>query len=1082
MYDDPHAERSQEPLRDRVLAILVVTGEQPWHEVVAARLSERGGAANGVRLLVVDNGGAPAAARIAADLSAPLISFPRRRAFGNAVAGAVNHPDAGTPEFLLLLHDDLILDEHAVDTMVAVMDQREQVAVTGPKLLEWRREPTLQQVGMTIDSLGRAETHLYPGEVDQGQHDHRAETLYVSTAGMLVRREVFLELRGFDPRFSVMRDDLDLCWRAWLAGHEVEVVPEAVGWHVGAAGRAVRHTPGRRATTRYLAERHTLAAMLKNLGVVRLLWTLPVYGLLALARMVGFVLTRRVASAAAPVAAVGWNVRNLPGTLRLRRTAQRSRERSDSELADLFARTSWRTRAYIEALGDWVRGVNTRALVDDDTVARKVHRSHRSALFAPFDALRARPVAIGGPVLLILWILAVLPLLGGGPLIGGQVAAWPAHASEFLSVYAAGWSEGPLATGGIGSPVQPLLGVLGLLVGGGAWLAQRLVVLGLVPFIWIVTVRAGRLLTSQPGPRVVGATLYTASPLVLGAFGQGRLDLLAVAAALPASLLLAARVSQAGVTQKPAGAAGTGASSPVVGAGQGTAWVVRPGSAPSRAWRATALLAVTLAAALSVAPTAWPVLLLPVAGIVMVGWLRRTGRTAVLTRAMVAVLGAVALLVPWLLALRADTVVAPAWGAAAEGGDLRLWQAMIGFTDLLPGMDGVAGWLWIAAAVLTVVAAVVLGLGVRAYSVVALTGAVVAFGVATAVLARQPSPGLWPPIAALPSLLALAGLAVTAARVGPEVLRRHRLGLRHVVAVVAALSLVAGTGAVLTSAVALSEWPQLRRAPEVRPLFVEADAERLGAYRVVLLDGDADRVEWSVTEPDGPHMTTYNAGTSRAMTAALDDAVAGLLAGDRRAAGSLGALNVRYVVLRDAATRDAVAPSLADLPAVEPLAARDGTVYQLRTWLPRGAVLPPGVVATALAGEPVDAERVEAAGLERVAVDRFVGGPTAPGALVVSEAGEPAWRASADGRPLELVPELTALPVPVFSVDRAAEGVAVTADPGARTWWIVWQVAVLLVLLSLALRAPGRDLRPAPPDPTAVPGATRSPVTAAPRT
>ena len=44
---------------------------------------------------------------------------------------------------------------------------------------------------------------------------------------MLVRRDVFDALGGFEPAFAPYAEDLDLCWRAHLAGHRVVVVPAA---------------------------------------------------------------------------------------------------------------------------------------------------------------------------------------------------------------------------------------------------------------------------------------------------------------------------------------------------------------------------------------------------------------------------------------------------------------------------------------------------------------------------------------------------------------------------------------------------------------------------------------------------------------------------------------------------------------------------------------------------------------------------------------------------------------------------------------------------------------------------------------
>ena len=65
---------------------------------------------------------------------------------------------------------------------------------------------------------GRRWTGLDRREQDQGQHDQVRPVLSVSTAGMLIRRDVFEELGGFDRRLPLMRDDVDLCWRAQAAG------------------------------------------------------------------------------------------------------------------------------------------------------------------------------------------------------------------------------------------------------------------------------------------------------------------------------------------------------------------------------------------------------------------------------------------------------------------------------------------------------------------------------------------------------------------------------------------------------------------------------------------------------------------------------------------------------------------------------------------------------------------------------------------------------------------------------------------------------------------------------------------------
>ena len=62
---------------------------------------------------------------------------------------------------------------------------------------------------------------------------------------MLVRRSVFFELGGFEPDYVAYLEDVDLCWRAWLRGYEVMIVPAAVAYHHYGASGGGRQSPYR---------------------------------------------------------------------------------------------------------------------------------------------------------------------------------------------------------------------------------------------------------------------------------------------------------------------------------------------------------------------------------------------------------------------------------------------------------------------------------------------------------------------------------------------------------------------------------------------------------------------------------------------------------------------------------------------------------------------------------------------------------------------------------------------------------------------------------------------------------------------
>ena len=84
-------------------------------------------------------------------------------------------------------------------------------------------------MGRSIDRLGGSHTGIEPGELDQEQHDAVRDVFYVSSAAMLVRTDLFEALGGFDADTFPGSEDLDLCWRARLAGARVVVAPDARG-------------------------------------------------------------------------------------------------------------------------------------------------------------------------------------------------------------------------------------------------------------------------------------------------------------------------------------------------------------------------------------------------------------------------------------------------------------------------------------------------------------------------------------------------------------------------------------------------------------------------------------------------------------------------------------------------------------------------------------------------------------------------------------------------------------------------------------------------------------------------------------
>lgn len=1017
----------------RVYAVLVVNDAGEWLSEVLDTFAAQTYPA--LELVVVDNASGDDSRSII-EQRVPTehrVQFRRNVGFGRAVMAALARTDLDAVDFVLLLHDDLVLAPDAVARMVEAFRSDPNLSIVGPKLREWSPDPILLEVGGTIDRFGRSEPPVEPGELDQGQHDRPREVLYTSTAGMLVRASALHELGGFDTRYLAFRDDLDLCWRAWLSGHRVEVVPAAVGFHIGAATRGLRRL-GFGRSPRELAERHTLSTLATCYELPRLAWILPVVFVLALGKIGAFLVTRRFGDAIAVLRAYAWNLLKLPSTIGRRRRVQRSRTVGDAELAWLFAPGLPRARHYVEAVGEWVAGGSTRAFLTDpdDLPPAEADQTNRVV-----RSLRDHPAAWAGGVLGLIYLAGLIPLLGSGALVGGEILPWPSSPFAFLRSFASAWSGEPFGSAAPASPAQAILGVLSMAGLGSAWLAQRLIVLGLLPLAWVTALRAGRLVTARPGPRVLGATLYVLSPVLMGALNQGRIGVLAVAALLPALVLLAFRVVA------PA----------ELWSGAGTDVTSIAGAVTASGWRSSALLALGLAACLAVAPSLWVLTLAVYVVTLVLSVLRREG----VARVAAVGVGTVALLAPWLIGMYREGW--PVDGAAGEVLRLPLWRALGTVPEVLPGLDG-AGGLVLGVCALAVFVPALTALRGRRALVVGLVSVFLVSAFAAWIVAYTGVERLWAPALLLPAALALAGLGVVAGQWLPHGLRGTAQGLRQF-AFVGSVALV-GAGLVI-GAVRLGAGPYdgLTRSRALLPPFITADEPEVGPYRVLLLGSGPDgAITYEAVSSSGISMTSFGTVPSRAMVDALGVAVEDAVGGTSPSAATrLGALGVRYVVLSSEVERDTIA-ALDRQPSLSPAPLEDSRVYEVTTWLPRATVLTEANAGQLFSqgftgGVPDALER----GLARIRNDRYRLGevPREGGVLILSEAASTRWRATSSGRELERFapPAGEVLPINAFAVPEESPDVEVGAASQGHLLALLAQIATLLAIASMAARPPG---------------------------
>ena len=252
-------------------------------------------------------------------------------------------------EFVAFLNNDARPHPEWVKAAVAEFDADPAVACVASKVLDW--EGTLVDYvdgSLTWYGMGYKRE---AGHVDDAAYAHPKDVLFGTGAAMFVRTEVFREVGGFDERFFMFYEDVDLGWRLNVLGHRVRYVPGSLAYH--------RHhvTMKKFGDYReaYLLERNALLSLYKNYEDSTLAQCLPAAMALAVRRSVARAdLDARLLDlqvrpggdeepdvsvpkmALAGPMAIDYFVEQLPSLTEDRRLLQQRRRRSDAQLLPLF--------------------------------------------------------------------------------------------------------------------------------------------------------------------------------------------------------------------------------------------------------------------------------------------------------------------------------------------------------------------------------------------------------------------------------------------------------------------------------------------------------------------------------------------------------------------------------------------------------------------------------------------------------------------------------------------------------------------------------------------------------------------------
>jgi GT2 family glycosyltransferase len=529
----------------RITALLVVHDGVTWLPEVVASIASQTLSAD--QILAIDTGSIDASAKLLKGARIPTVTLNRTTSFGNAVAyGLSQLPPAiaGVEEWLWILHDDCALNPSALEELVAAVADRPNIVMAGPKLLGWHDRTHLLEVGISIATNGSRWTGLEPNEYDQGQRDGIHEVLAVSTAGALIRRDVFEELGGFDANLELFRDDVDFGWRLHAAGHSAIVVPTAVGYHAQAAAterRAIDIEGAPLHRPLLLDRRNAAYVLLANSSW----WKLPLLALQLLGgsvvRSVAFLFAKLPGYAADEILAIATLIVK-PGELIAARRVRRTQRLVTSGIVTRFIPSRW-TQVRSGA-SRAIENLRLRIFPDQEELA---------PISSDFDVVEdeeiLQPLAhnswkkvLSRPLVIAYLALTVLSFGWArhrfGAIAGGALADSPHGVRDLFNFYSESWHLLGMGSNGEAPSWVLLVGLASALTFGNVALLISLFFIA-APFLALWSSHA--LLkrhTSSSVLSATGALLYALSPVAISSVDAGRLGVLVLIIALPLAFTL----------------------------------------------------------------------------------------------------------------------------------------------------------------------------------------------------------------------------------------------------------------------------------------------------------------------------------------------------------------------------------------------------------------------------------------------------------------------------------------------------------------------------------------------------------------
>ena len=178
-------------------------------------------------------------------------------------------------DYFVIMNNDVKVTKNWLQPMLNLI-QKPNIGIVQPKIMNAAKKNIFDYAGAAGGFLdiygipfcrGRIMNNIEP---DTNQYEDSTQVFWASGCCLMIKRDVFQMLNGFDEDFFMHQEEIDLCWRAQASNIKSYYCAKSTIYHYGGGTLQINNP-----MKNYYNHRNNLLLLLKNMSLKLLAVTLP---------------------------------------------------------------------------------------------------------------------------------------------------------------------------------------------------------------------------------------------------------------------------------------------------------------------------------------------------------------------------------------------------------------------------------------------------------------------------------------------------------------------------------------------------------------------------------------------------------------------------------------------------------------------------------------------------------------------------------------------------------------------------------------------------------------------------------------